>query len=303
MKIVCLKNYLIDPLQKAFPQIEIRGCIENNYDAEIIIADSDKLIEENLKKLPLLKLAHSAREGVDAVDIDYIKEHEIMLCNAKGLYSVPIAEDIVTKVLMYSTNALGYMKNKQDRIYQPIQKRCCLTNQTIGFIGTGSIAQEAAKRLKPFGCKLLGYKRRTVDSLAYFDQLYYGSEIDCFLAQSDILIVTLDLNPSTYHMINKETIAMMKDKVAIINIARGEVIDEKALIEALRNNKIAYAGLDVFEKEPLQQNSCFWDMRQVYITPHASGICDENHDRLLELVKHNIKNYIDKKTLIDVILI
>lgn len=293
MKVICLKDYLLEPLQSAFQQLEISKSIENNSDAEIIIADAHELTEETLKKIPSLRMAQSTRTGVDGIDIDYIKANHIALCNAKGLYSVPIAEDIVAKVLIYSTNVLGYLKNKQEHIYQTIQNRSQLTSRTVGFLGTGSIASEAAKRLKPFGCRLLGYKRKVVESLEYFDQLYYGTDFKRFLAQSDIVIVTLDLNDSTYHIINKETIAMMKDGAAIINVARGKVIDENALIEALKEKKISYAGLDVFEQEPLMQNSCLWDIDSLYITPHASGICIENHALLLELVIKNIQNYID----------
>ena len=299
MKVICLKDYLLEPLQRTFQQLDIRGSIDNNYDAEIIIADANELTEENLKKIPSLKMAHSTRTGVDAIAIDYLKTNHITLCNARGLYSIPIAEDVVAKVLIYSTNALGYMKNKQMHIYQTIQNRNQLTNRTIGFLGTGSIAMETARRLKPFGCKLLGYKRNVVNSLDYFDHLYYGNDLESFLVQSDILIVTLDLNPTSYHIINKETITMMKDGAAIINIARGKVIDENALIEALKQKKIAYAGLDVFEEEPLAQNSCLWDMDSVYITPHASGICVENHDLLFKIVKENIENYINNGFLIN----
>ena len=299
MKIVCLKEYLIEPLKQFFPSLEIVN--STTEDAEIFIAESKDCVKTNLSRMPRLKFVQTARAGYDAADIEYIRERNLTFCNAKGLYSIPIAEDIVNKILIYTTNTLKYLQQKNEKIYKPIQNRYCLSSLCIGFLGTGSIASEAAKRLKSFDCKVIGYKRSKVNKLPYFDELYYGDQLSELLSKSDIVVVTLDLNPSTYHIIDEKSLNSMKKGAAIINIARGEVLDENAIVNALKSEKLSYAGLDVFENEPLSFDSELWRLKQVMITPHASGICHENHEKLFELVKKNITSYINNKELINVV--
>lgn len=297
MKIVCLKKYLVEPLQQALPNIQILTLPD--HEAEILIAEPSDCISTILDEMKNLKFIQCSRAGYDQIDMEYIKQRKISFCNAKGLYSVPIAEDIVNKILIFTNHTLDYLNQKKDKVYKPIYERTCLSSLCVGFLGTGSIALKAAERLASFGCEIIGYKRSKVDHLPHFDSLYYGKDLTEFLKKVDILVITLDLNAETYHMINAETIASLKDGAALINVSRGQVIDEKVLIDALKNGKISYAGLDVFEEEPLPAYSELWDLPMVYLTPHASGICKENHDRLFELTKQNIMRYLNGELLIN----
>jgi phosphoglycerate dehydrogenase-like enzyme len=293
MDIICRKAYLLEPLRNAFPQFRI----SEQWDlpgAEIVIAEPSELVAEHLERLPDLAMAQCARAGYDAADCAYLQSRKIKLCNAKGLYSEPIAEDIVCKILFYTTNAWNYTAQKAEHLYCAIPQRSCLRELTVGFLGTGSIAQTAAMYLNAFGCRKLGYKRSAVPSLAGFDRLYYGEDgLRQLLSESDLIVITLELNRETYHRINSETIRQMRQGAAIINVARGEVIDEKALIAALQAGWIRYAGLDVFEEEPLPGTSPLWDMPQVMLTPHAAGMCSQNHARLAQLVTENVRRYLD----------
>lgn len=168
----------------------------------------------------------------------------------------------------------------------------------MGIIGTGSIATEIAQRLQGFGVKILGYKRSPVASMAYFDEIHSGKRgLEYLMSTSDYIVVTVDLNKESYHMINKDNLKFMKESASIINIARGSVINQEDLKEALKNNKISYAGLDVFEVEPLPEGDELWDMENVYITPHASGIVKNNKQRIADLVVSNIQRFIDNEKL------
>lgn len=301
MHLICRKPYLTAGLQKAFPE----DAISETWDpqAEIVVAEPKELVPALLDQLPDLKLALCARAGYDTADIAYLKARGIMLCNAWGLYSIPIAEDIVCKLLIWSTNTWLYNQQKAHCIYQSTPERSCLTSMTIGFLGTGSIAQEAAIRLKAFGCRILGYKRTPCDPIKNFDSLFFGpSGLKSILSQSDAVVLAVNLNPETRHMVNAETIRWMKDGAAIINIARGSVVDEDALIQALRSGKLSYAGLDVFETEPLPPDSPLWTFPQVTLTPHASGLCRENHSRLEQMVIENLRRYQEGEALINRVL-
>lgn len=117
------------------------------------------------------------------------------------------------------------------------------------------------------------------------------------MSVSDYVVVTVDLNKESYHMINKDTLKLMKETASIINIARGSIINQEDLKEALKSKKISYAGLDVFEVEPLPQDDDLWDMENVYITPHASGIVKNNKQRIADMVVANIQRFIDNEKL------
>jgi len=181
-------------------------------------------------------------------------------------------------------------------------KRIELKGQTIGIIGTGSIATEIAKRLQPFGVKLIGHKRTPVLSMPYFDEIYSGKKgLEYVMSVSDYIIITADLNESTYHLINKNNIKLMKETASIINIARGSIINQNDLVEALKNKTIGYAGLDVFEVEPLPNDDELWDIENTYLTPHISAIVKNNKSRWKILIEKNIKNFIDNEKLINVV--
>lgn len=290
MNIVCKKPYLISGLREAFPEDQILE--ENLEQADILISEPKNLHLQLLELMPALKLVLGSRAGYDVADLGYLKSRGIAFCNARGLYSVPIAEDIVCKILTFSTNAWLYTEQKARRIYQATAERRCLSSLTIGFLGTGSIASEAAKRLDRFGCRVIGYKHKKVDTLPWFHALYYGETgLKTVLEQSDVVVVAVDLNAGTKHLLNAQTIQWMRKGSALINIARGGVVEEAALIQALRSGKLGYAGLDVFETEPLPADSPLWNLPQAVITPHAAGLCYENHAMLEQLVIENIQNY------------
>lgn len=298
MHLVCRKPYLTPGIRAAFP----KDRVSEDWDpkAEIVIAEPKELVPALLDQMPNLKLALCARAGFDAADTGYLKARGVAFCNARGLYSVPIAEDVVCKILIWSTNTWQYNQQKAHRIYQAIPERSCLSSLTIGFLGTGSIARQAAARLKAFGPRILGYKRTPCDKIEDFDGLFFGSSgLEKVLSQSDAVVLAVDLNHDTRHILNAETIRWMKDGAAIINIARGSVVDEGALVEALRSGKLSYAGLDVFETEPLPADSPLWTFPQVTLTPHASGLCRENHGMLEQMIIENLRRYRDGKEFIN----
>jgi phosphoglycerate dehydrogenase-like enzyme len=302
MKIIIDKHYY-DIAKETFPHLEFYLEPNECPDAEALIGQPEAMSVEILEKLPKLRWLQLFRAGYDMIDTDYIKKRGITLTNGKDIFSIPIAEDVVCKILIQNTNALKYIENKKSHVWDNTLKRIELNGQTIGIIGTGSIATEIAKRLQNFGVKILGYKRTPVMSVPYFDEVYSGKKgLDYIMSVSDYIIVTADLNKGTYHMINKDNIKLMKETASIINIARGSIINQDDLKEALKNKSISYAGLDVFETEPLPDDDELWDMDNVYITPHASALVKNNKKRWEKLIIQNINNFVDNEILINVVL-
>lgn len=297
MKIIIHKAYQ-EMASLAFPEVEFFTEIEDCYEAEALINEPNLFKPEILDELPNLKWIQSFRAGYDSIDMEYIKKRNITFCNAKDIYSVPIAEHVVCSILIHSTNALKYFENKKAQTWDQKIRRRELGGQTIGIIGTGSIATEIAKRLQGFGVKIIGFKRDPVSSLPYFDEIHSGKKgLEYLMSQSDYIIVTVDLNKSTYHMINKDNLKFMKQTASIINIARGSIINQKDLTEILKDEKISYAALDVFETEPLPEDDELWGLNNVYITSHSSGIVKNNKERIKELILKNIQRYIDNEKL------
>ncbi len=301
MKIIIDKHFY-DFAVKTFPDINFFTEPEHCPEAEALIGPPELMSVEILEKLPKLRWLQLFRAGYDMIDIEYIRKRGIILTNGKDIFSIPIAEDVVCKILMHNTNAFKYIENKKSRIWDNKLNRTELRGQTVGIVGTGSIATEIAKRLKPFDVKLIGHKRTPVLSMPYFDEIYSGKKgLEYVMSVSDYIIVTADLNKSTYHMINKDNLKLMKETASIINIARGSIINQIDLTEALKNKTIDYAGLDVFEVEPLPEDDKLWDADNAYLTPHVSAIVKNNKLRWKILIEQNIKNFVDNEKLINVV--
>ncbi len=296
MRAVVRKEYAVASMKEQFPDLEV---LTEDADGEILVCEPNLCSREYLEKMPSLRWIQVPRSGYDALDLDYVQRHGIKLTTGRGLYSIPIAEDIICKILMYTNTVLPCLQRQRGHDYRRNTDRFLIQNLTIGFFGTGSIACEAAKRLAPFGCRITGYKRRPVDHLEGFDTLYYGDDFDRFVQDCDVLVLTADLNPSTFHKFDASVFAMMKPSAAIINVSRGPVICEPDLIEALQNHEIAFAGLDVFEQEPLEQDSPLWDMDNVVVTAHSAGTCKENHDAFNQLLVTNVTRYLNGEDLVN----
>jgi phosphoglycerate dehydrogenase-like enzyme len=301
MKIVALKPY-IEILKETFPGNEFFSTDEGCTDAEVLIGSPNNFTDDILDRMPNIKWIQSLIAGYDKIDREYLKKRNIILTNSKDIYSVPIAEDVLCKILIHNTNAMRYIEGQKSHTWVKSFPRKEFSGQTVGILGTGSIATEIAKRLHGFDVKVIGYKRSPVLMQPYFDDVFAGKKgLEHVLSSSDYIVVTVDLNKDTYHMINKDNLRLLKSDAAIINIARGNVKNQKDLIEFLKENKDSYAGLDVYDVEPLTEDSELWSMDNVYMTPHVSGITKENKERLTNLVLKNVQNYIDGEQLINIV--
>lgn len=254
----------------------------------------------DISKFTNLKWIQLISAGINQVPTDIVVAKNITLTNNRGCYSIPIAEWNVLKVLEMLKNSKEIYNQQNTKTWKIDHSLQDLNKKTIGFIGTGSIASETAKRLKAFGVDILGLNTSGKET-KYFDKCFSVYDINSFVCKCDILIVTSPYTEETHHLLNKEVFDNMKNGVYLINIARGSIIDEKILIDNLKSGKIEKAALDVFEEEPLPEDNPLWDMDNVYVSSHTSFVSPMNHERRFYIAYENMKRYINKKNLLNVI--
>ena len=241
----------------------------------------------SIEQFTALRYIQLTSAGFDRVPMDYINAQDIEIYNARGVYSVPMAELALCGVLELYKKSRFFYENQKAHRWEKHRGLSEIYGKNVCIFGCGSVGTECAKRFKAFGCSVNG-----VDIVPYQNELYDTMlPIDASqdaLRKADVVVLTLPLTEETRYLINKERLSYMKEGAAIVNIARGAVVDTDALIEAL-NTRLGGAVLDVFEEEPLCEDSLLWDMENVIITPHNSFVSDGNHNRMLDVIINNLK--------------
>lgn len=283
-------------LLNKFPDIEFIEELDKAKEVEAMIIMNSSLKNLNVDNYPQLKWIQLLMAGYDNVDVDYIKSKNIMIGNARDIFSISIAEDVFSKILYFNRNTKFYLESMASKTWNPVKKEPEIFNSVISILGTGSIGQEVAKRMKAFGVKkVLGYKQ-TEAKVPYFDEIYTGNEgLEHIIKEADYLILALPLNSNTYHLINENCFDLMKSNAVLINVARGDIVDQEALIKALKQKKIRGAGLDVTVPEPLPKENELWSLDNVFITPHNASSSPYMKDRLFQMTVENLEAYLSGK--------
>ena len=228
---------------------------EEISDVDIIVGYNpfNKIDISNLKNLKWIQLTSI---GIDQLPKQKVKENGIIVTNNNSCYSIPIGEWIVMKILELLKNSKEFYRKQSDREWKVDSTIIELYNKTICFIGTGSIASEAAKRLIGFDVNIIGINT-SGKSKEYFNSCYPIQQMDYVLSQADIVVVSIPYTKETHHLINENNIYSIKKGARLINISRGSIIKESALVEALKAGRIHGAALDVFEEEPLPKDNLY----------------------------------------------
>ncbi len=254
----------------------------------------------NISEMKNLKWIQLSSAGIDQVPMDEVQNRKIKLTNNRGGYSIPIGEWIVVKILEMLKKSASLYKNQQMKRWKMDMSLLELCGKRVGFIGTGSIAAEAAKRLQGFEVEILGVNTKGSDT-RYFSKCFSTDKMDEMLSLCDIVVVTMPYTKSTHHMINEDRFKVMRDGVFFVNIARGSIIDEKALISNIKSGKIKGAALDVFEEEPLDKDNPLWDFENVIVTAHNSWVSERMNERRFKLIYENLRRYSAMEELINLV--
>lgn len=241
-----------------------------------------------IEKFKSLKFIQLTSAGLDRVPLDYIKEHNIKIANARGVYSAPMAEFALAGVLQLYKQSRFFYNNQKAHKWDKHRGLLELTSKNVLVVGAGSIGSEVAKRFKAFDANIVGVDLFPNDNVN-FNEVLPLDELDNQLKTADVVVLTLPLTSDNVGFFNADKFNMMKDSAIFVNIARGKLVNQNDMIEAIEQSKIAGAVLDVFEEEPLVDDSKLWDFENVILTPHNSFVGDKNNKRMFNIIKHNLE--------------
>ena len=251
---------------------------------------------------PNLKWIQIGAAGIEKSLLDAVLKSKVIITNASGIHASPVSEYVISSMLFFSKIFRDFevFKNTKKWTQWDIAKKIVeLKGQTIGIIGYGSIGKEIAKKAKAFGMNVIATRRlqKKVESNKFVDQLIPTSDLKVLLKNSDYVVISCPLTPLTTNLISLKELKLMRENAIIINIARGQIINQDDLINALENKIISGAALDVFAKEPLEESSKLFDLDNVIISPHISGNYPNYQKDMVDQFAHNLNRFILGKAL------
>jgi phosphoglycerate dehydrogenase-like enzyme len=246
-----------------------------------------------VRKAPALKWLHVFNAGVDHPIYTEMLQRGVRLTTSAGSTAVPIAQTAITGLLMLARNFPRWLAAQRERRWDPMRPPDFprdLVGQTAVVLGLGSIGSEIARLAQALGLKVIGIRRSPRQAGDPVDELHTPDKLPQLLPHCDWLVIATPLTTETRGLINAAMLDLLPQGAYIINVARGEIIDETALVAALRAGRLGGAYLDVFEKEPLPEASPLWDLPNVLVTPHNSAAAAGNDGRVFRMFLDNLGN-------------
>jgi phosphoglycerate dehydrogenase-like enzyme len=254
---------------------------------------------------PNLKWVQGSMAGAGEVaEKAGLGETDVVVTTASGIYSGPLAEFALMAMLQHAKDLDRLRRDKADKVWRQ-GATGTLERKTLCVVGMGSIGRAIADRVRPFGMRVVGVKRTVREddeAWGYADELYPTARLRAALGEADYVAVTLPGTPETWRLIDAEAIASMKPGAYFVNVGRGTVVDERSLVEALRGGHLSGAALDVFEIEPLPEESPLWGLQNVVISAHTTDVVpDLINGAQTDLFCENLRRYLAGKDLINVL--
>lgn len=264
---------------------ELKSC----KDFEVMICNNF-FVNFDISRFSSLKWIQLVSSGTDKVPMQALEGAGVILTNCKGAYSIPIAEWVVAKILEIYKSSKKFYELQDNMKWQKYEYIYELSNKKACILGTGSIGVEIARRLRAFGVEVMGINS-SGKKVEAFNQCFAMKNINDVLSVSDVVISTLPLTIKTLNLIDNDFLAKMKTRSILVNVSRGKIVDEEALIRHLKEGHLLGAALDVFEFEPLPSNSPMWRLDNLIITPHVSYKSDIGNERVFKIVFENLVRY------------
>ena len=228
-----------------------------------------------------LQWIHSLAAGVESLPFDLLRRSDVVVTNSSGLYGDALGEFAVAAMLWFAKDLRRLERNQATRTWQPYTVER-LEGKTVGIIGYGGVGRAVGRRAEALGMNVLPVRRR--GELG-------DPTVDDVLAESDYVVLSAPLTPSTYRMITRDRLALLRPSAVLINVSRGALIDEAALVETLQAVRIRGAALDVFETEPLPHDSPLWRLDNVLVSPHTADHTADSHDRAMAFFIENLRRF------------
>ena len=274
-------------------------------DATVVLnwSGSGDLLRGVFKMCPQLQWVHMRSAGLDNVLFPEIIESAVDVTNSKGIFSESLAEFALAAILYFAKDFRRMIRNQASGVWAPFEVTS-ISGQTVGIVGYGDIGRAIAQKVGQMGMKVIALKRNVSlpnNSDELVDQLYGpGQQIE-MISQCDYVVVSTPLTAETRNLIGTPEIVAMRKTAAIINVGRGPVINEDALIEALIEGRIKGAALDVFDKEPLPDGHPFYKLVNVLLSPHCADHTAEWLDDAMQFFVEQIKRFREHQSLLNVV--
>jgi len=302
-------TWLREKLQDAFPDF-IVGQLQSYDRVPEEIVDTDVFVgwslrPEQFKIAGKLKWIHSPAAAVHQLMYPDLINSDVILTNSSGVHGPVVAEHAIAVILALAKRlpqAMHYQTRKiwaQELLWNEHPRPREVARATVLVAGMGGIGSEFAVRAKALGMKVIAIRENPAKGAGPADEVYGPEKIDELLPQADFVLLCTPVTPATTAIINRERLNKMKFGAYLINVARGPLVDEAALIEALQEQRIAGAALDVFVEEPLPAESPFWSLDNVLITPHTAAVTEKLWERHYELIVENMKRFLAGKPLLN----
>lgn len=261
--------------------------VERSKDAEILMIANTPLPDEVIKEAKDLKLINVAFTGFDHVNVDLAKKHNIRVCNASGYSNTSVAELVIGMTLnIYRMINESNKKTREGKTQADYYRGLEIKGKTVGIVGTGKIGTETARLFKAFGANVIASSRTEKKEVLDLGVKYLSLEE--LMSKSDIISVHLALNDKTRGYISRDLLSLMKKEAIFINCARGPIVDNKALADLLNEEKISFAGIDVFDVEPpIPGDYPLLNAKNILLTPHIAFLTDEAMVRRAEIAFDN----------------
>jgi phosphoglycerate dehydrogenase-like enzyme len=245
---------------------------------------------ERLEVADRLRWIQALSAGVDHYDRDALVDRGIALTNASGVHAEPLAEQVLGYLLTFERNLHEFARNQHRGVWQR-NGGGELRDRTVGIVGVGAIGTRVAELASAFDSTVLGTKRDPTDVPSVLDGVYGPDGLWELLERADYLVVACPLTDETRGLIGTDQLRVLSEDAVVVNIARGEIIDQDALVAALQARTIRGAALDVFEDEPLPSDSPLWDLPNAVVTPHVGGSTPHYLERCADLFVENYERF------------
>ena len=265
-----------------------RAAVENPERFDIAVCNN-LFGFHNIDTFSNLKYIQLTAAGMDRLPLDRIRSRGIKLHNAAGVYSIPMAEFALWGVLELYKQGRFFSENQKLRRWEKHRNLRELAGRTVLIAGCGSVGSECARRFSAFGCRCLGLAT-TGRQQESFEAVHPMDRLEALLPLADIVVLALPLTEQTRHLLDGAMLARMKAGSILVNLARGPIVDTDALLNAL-SGPLSGAVVDVFETEPLPEDSPLWDAENLILTPHNSFVGEHNHARMMQTLIRNLTDW------------
>jgi phosphoglycerate dehydrogenase-like enzyme len=291
----------VEELRRRFPSITFLHSTTREADIEYAetadVAFALNLSKDTVARAARLTWVHCSGHAVGHFPLAELAARGILVTNSRGVQAIPIAEHVMACLLALARRLPQTLRDQQQSLWRPNEllgdaSPWLLSGRTLAVIGTGTIGQEIAVRAKAFGMRVIGMRRHPDrEAPKAFDEVRGPADRNDLLARADVVVVAAPLTEETTLLLDADAIAALKPGAIVINIARGQLIDETALAEGLASARLGGAALDVFMTEPLPAHSPLWSLPNVIVTPHNSGFRAGHFDAVIDLFSENLRRF------------